>query len=47
MEKQLLVVNATVNSFEEAKELLGDLEVLNEKYEVRASVTIISLVNPE
>ncbi|WP_285936283.1 hypothetical protein [Enterococcus hirae] len=34
MKKQIIEVSAQVESIENAKELLADLEVLNEKYDV-------------
>ncbi|WHA08825.1 hypothetical protein P3T75_11025 [Enterococcus montenegrensis] len=46
-EKQLMVVTTQVDTFEKAKELLADLEVLNEKYEVNATITICRQVKLE
>lgn len=43
--KQNIEVSAQVDNFEQAKELLADLEVLNEKYEVHAMVTICPQVS--
>lgn len=43
--KQTIDVSAQVDNFDQAKELLADLEVLNEKYEVHAMVTICPQVS--
>lgn len=40
LEKKEVAINSQVNTFEKAKELLVDLEVLNEKYDIVATVTI-------
>lgn len=40
LEKKEIAINSQVNTFEKAKELLVDLEVLNEKYDIVATVTI-------
>lgn len=45
--KQPIEVTVQVDSFEKAKELLDDLEVLNEKYEVNATINLFQLVNFE
>lgn len=46
-EKLPIQVSTQVDTFEQAKELLADLEALNEKYEVNATVTIFPQVNFE
>ncbi|MGM0168288.1 hypothetical protein IGI39_004043 [Enterococcus sp. AZ135] len=38
--KQLIIVETQVETFEQAKELLDDLEVLNEKYTISAQISI-------
>lgn len=38
--KQKLVISATVKTTEKAKELLDDLEVLKDKYDMSISLTI-------
>lgn len=35
-----ITINSQVDTFEKAKELLADLEVLNEKYDIAAAVTV-------
>ncbi len=47
MEKQDINVIAEVGTFEKAKELLADLEVLNEKYCVSVQLSIFQQVNFE
>lgn len=42
-----ITVTAQVETFEQAKELLADLEVLNEKYKVTASVKVFPQANFE
>jgi len=39
-EKVEITVNSQVDTFEKSKELLADLEVLNEKYDIVATVTV-------
>lgn len=39
-EKVEITVNSQVDTFEKSKELLADLEVLNEKYDILATVTV-------
>lgn len=46
-EKVEVTVTTQVETFEQAKELLDDLEVLNKKYEVNAIVSIYPRVNFE
>ncbi|EMG9622372.1 hypothetical protein V5420_001626 [Listeria monocytogenes] len=43
--KMEVIVTAQVETFMQAKELLDDLEVLNEKYDVQTSITICPQVN--
>jgi hypothetical protein len=38
--KTEITINSQVGTFEKAKELLADLEVLNEKYDIVATVTV-------
>lgn len=38
--KTEITINSQVDTFEKAKELLADLEVLNEKYDIVATVTV-------
>ncbi|EJN6816657.1 hypothetical protein NQQ93_002410 [Listeria monocytogenes] len=45
--KMEVIVTAQVETFMQAKELLDDLEVLNEKYDVQTSITICPQVNVE
>ncbi len=40
MEKEEIVVSASVNSNKKAKKLLDDLEVLKDKYSLHVSLTI-------
>lgn len=47
MEKMEIAINSQVDSYEKAKELLADLEVLNEKYDVMATVTVYPPAVPE
>lgn len=42
-----ITITAQVETFEQAKELLADLEVLNEKYKVTASVNVFPQANFE
>lgn len=45
--KKELTITSDLESFEQAKELLADLEVLKEKYVVNAVITIYPQVNFE
>lgn len=47
MENQNINVIAELDTFEKAKELLVDLEVLNKKYCVSAQISIFQQVNFE
>lgn len=38
--KTEITINSQVDTFEKAKELLADLEVLNEKHDIVATVTV-------
>lgn len=42
MEKTAISVTTKIESFEEAKELLADLEVLTKKYLIHANISIFS-----
>ncbi len=44
-EKTEITINSQVDTFEKAKELLADLEVLNEKYDIVATVAICPQVD--
>ncbi|WP_301389235.1 hypothetical protein [Enterococcus entomosocium] len=44
-EKVEITLNSQVDTFEKAKELLADLEVLNKKYDVVATVTVCPQLN--
>lgn len=41
-EKPKITVRAQTETFEQAKELLADLEVLNKKYDVAATIIVCS-----
>lgn len=45
LEKKEIAINSQVNTFEKAKELLADLEVLNNKYDIVATVTVYPQAN--
>lgn len=42
-----ITVSSQVETFEEAKELLADLEALNEKHEINVTITICHPVKTE
>lgn len=44
-EKTEITINSQVDTFKKAKELLADLEVLNEKYDIVATVTVYPQAN--
>ena len=47
MEKKTITVSASLENVEQAKELLLEIEVLSEKYEVNVSFVISPQVNLE
>lgn len=42
--KQKIEIVTQIGSFKKAKELLADLEVLNEKYDVLVKISIVPLI---
>lgn len=47
MKRKRIKVKVEVETFEEAKELLADLEALKEKYEIAVTISICPLAKPE
>lgn len=47
MEKEEIVVSASVNSNKKAKKLLDDLEALKENYSLHVTVTVYPQINFE